>query len=79
MDRSETDFEKLRAFAREQAADAAEYRLQVEYLLGENKKLVRRLNKVYRSWTWRVGRVVLFPFHLVMWAIDRTRRKRAPL
>ena len=79
MDRSETDFEKLRAFAREQAADAAEYRLRVEYLLGENKKLVRRLNKVYRSWTWRVGRVVLFPYHLVMWAIDRARRKRAPL
>jgi len=65
---------ELRAFAREKAAEAAELRLQVQFLERERKKLMRRLNRVYLSWTWRAGRLVLFPYHFVSMLIERRRK-----
>ena len=76
---SEEDLAKLREFARNQAARAAEFKLQVKYLHKENARLQRRLGKVYTSWTWRLGRVVLFPYHALVWFMDWVRRKRSPL
>ena len=76
---SEEDLAKLREFAREQADRATEYKMQVRYLNKENARLRRRLAKVYASWTWRAGRVVLFPYHATVWFIDWVRRKRSPL
>lgn len=55
---------------------AAEFKLQIDYLTRENIRLRRRLNKVRRSWTWRIGRVVLFPYHFVIWVLDRVRASR---
>ncbi len=76
---SEKDLAKVREFAREQAALAAEYKMQAEYLNKENARLRRRLGKIYASWTWRAGRVVLFPYHALIWVIYWVRRKRSPL
>ena len=70
------DLAKVREFAREQAALAAEYRMRVRVLERDNKRLSRRLKRVYRSWTWRVGRVVLFPYHLISWLLDQVRGRR---
>ena len=76
---SDDDLAKLREFAREEAARTAEYKMRVRYLKSENARLQRRLGKVYASWTWRAGRVVLFPYHTLIWFIDWVRRKRSPL
>ncbi len=70
------DLEQMRLFAIDQAADAAEYKLRVKHLERENAKLLRRLNKVYRSWTWRAGRFVLFPYHGTVWLLAKLRRLR---
>lgn len=75
----ENDLERLRTYAREQADRATEYKMQVRYLNKENARLQRRLGKVYTSWTWRLGRVVLFPYHALVWFMDWVRRKRSPL
>jgi hypothetical protein len=64
MSPTEKDVESLREYARQKAAEAAEYKAHNEFLLREQRKLTRRLDRVYSSWTWRVGRVVLFPLHL---------------
>jgi hypothetical protein len=71
-----SDLEKVREFAREQAAIAAEYRMRVRILERDNKRLSRRLNRVYRSWTWRLGRVVLFPYYIVAWLLNRISGRR---
>jgi len=76
---TEGDIQKLRTFARNQAMRAAEFKLQVDHLKRENIRLRRRLHKIHRSWTWRIGRVVLFPYHLVVGLMDRSRTKRSPL
>jgi hypothetical protein len=76
---SDEDLAKLREFAREQAELAAEYKMQAVYLQKENVRLRRRLGKFYSSWTWRAGRVVLFPYPTRIWFIDWVRRKRSPL
>jgi hypothetical protein len=76
---SDDDLAKLREFAREQAELAAEYKMQAVYLQKENVRLRRRLGKFYSSWTWRAGRVVLFPYHTLIWFIDWVRQKRSPL
>ena len=70
----DTDIEQVRQFAIEQAADAAEYRMRLRYLERENAKLSRRLSKVYTSWTWRTGRVVLFPYHVLTWLLGKRKR-----
>jgi hypothetical protein len=66
--------EELRKFAQEQAAEAADLRLKVRWLETQNRRLDRRLNRMYRSWTWRIGRVVLFPYYLFQWLLERLRR-----
>ena len=76
---TEGDIQKLRAFARNQAMRSAEFKLQLDYLQRENRRLRRRLHKIHSSWTWRIGRVVLFPYHLVVGLMDRSRTKRSPL
>jgi len=73
------DFSKSREFARNQAMRAAEFKLQIDYLHRENIRLRRRLHKIDKSWTWRIGRVFLFPYHLVVGLMDRLRTKRSPL
>ena len=70
---SENDLEKVRLFAREQAAEAADLRFQVQFLERENKLMKRRLDRVHRSWTWRAGRVVLFPIHGAQWLAAKLR------
>jgi hypothetical protein len=74
MNRQPSDFESLRRYGQEQAADAAELRLRVRWLESQNRRLERRLNRVYRSWTWRAGRVVLFPYYLIQWVVRKLRR-----
>lgn len=78
MPNHDDDLVRAREFAREQAALAAEYKLRVKFLKKENARLERRLRKVYASWTWRVGRVVLFPYHFFRALVDWLHRKRAP-
>ncbi len=75
MPLSPEDVKKVRAFAREQAAEAADLRLMVKFLEREHKIMHRRLERVYRSYTWRVGRVVLFPIHVMQWAMAKLRRR----
>ena len=65
-------------FAQEQAAEAAALRQRVKWLEKENGKLLRRLNKVYRSWTWRAGRVVLFPYYSMKWGLTKIRKRLFP-
>ena len=75
MDSGESELEKYRRFAQEQAAEAAEWKTQVVLLFKENHRLRRRLNRVYGSWTWRIGRVVLFPYYLGEWVVDKALRR----
>ena len=75
MPLSQEDMKKVRAFAREQAAEAADLRLMVKFLEREHKIMRRRLERVYRSYTWRVGRVMLFPIHIAQWAMAKLRRR----
>ena len=75
MPLSQEDMKKVRAFAREQAAEAADLRLKVKFLEREHTIMKRRLDRVYRSYTWRVGRVVLFPIHIAQWAMAKLRRR----
>jgi hypothetical protein len=49
--------------------------LKVKFLEREHTIMKRRLDRVYRSYTWRVGRVVLFPIHVVQWAMAKLRRR----
>lgn len=69
------EFARLKEFAKRQAADAAGLRIDNARLRRDNKRLTRRLNRVYSSWTWRVGRLVLLPYHVVEWLIDKIRRR----
>lgn len=75
---SPVDLDRVKQYAQEQASEAAELRLKVRWLEKENGKLQRRLNRVHRSWTWRAGRVVLFPYHTVQWALGKIRRRPFP-
>ena len=73
MDGENGNLEKYRRFAQEQAAEAAEWKMRAAMLKKENDRLRRRLGRVYRSWTWRIGRTVLFPYYVVERIIDRLR------
>ena len=72
---SPEDLNTVRAYAREQAAEAADLRLKVKFLEREHTIMHRRLERVYRSYTWRVGRVVLFPIHIAQWAMAKLRQR----
>mgnify|MGYP006285054635 CR=1 FL=1 len=66
---------QMRAFAIERAAEAADLRLRVAQLEIENQRLKRRLNRIHRSWTWRAGRAVLLPYHLLVALKTKVRRR----
>jgi hypothetical protein len=66
----------IREFAMQQAAEAAELRVKVRRLERDNERLLRRLNRVYSSWTWRAGRLVLFPYYGLSWLINKLRAHR---
>ena len=53
--------ESVRAFAQVQSAETAEFRLLATPLDRRVKLLERELGMMRNYWTWRVGRVVLFP------------------
>ena len=58
---SEIDSRDVLQFAQQQAAEAADLRLKVVFLERRLLQLERRLETVHSSWTWRLGRIVLFP------------------
>jgi len=66
----------LREFGIAQAAEAAQLRIRVRKLEQENAKLRRRLNRVHSSWTWRIGRTILFPYHVGLGVKERIARGR---
>ena len=55
------DSQDVLRFAQQQAAEAADLRLKVVFLERRLLQLERRLLTIQKSWTWRLGRVVLFP------------------
>lgn len=61
-------------FAQEQAAEASEARLKVMFLERRLRILERQLDTIHSSWTWRIGRVVLFPVTLVRWSRGKVLR-----
>ena len=58
-------------FAREQAAEASELRLKVKHLERRLRRSEARLENIYSSWTWRIGRIVLFPLTIARWLEER--------
>ena len=63
---------QLKAFAQQKAAEAADLRVNVEQLRRRTNRAEYLLENVYNSWTWRVGRLVLFPASIVR--VIRNRR-----
>jgi hypothetical protein len=66
--------ESVRAFAQVQAAETAEFRLLATTLDRRVKLLERELGMMRNSWTWRVGRVVLFPVTIARVIKNRLRQ-----
>ena len=65
----------MKSFAQQKAAEAADLRVTVEQLTKRAKRAEFLLENIYQSWTWRIGRVVLFPASIVR----LIRNKRAGL
>ncbi len=63
--------ESVRAYARAQAAETAEFRLLAATLDRRVKKLEHELDTIRSSRTWRIGRLVLFPVTLARIARNR--------
>ena len=61
-------------FAQEQAAEASEARLKVVFLERRLRVLERQLETIRSSWTWRIGRVLLFPVTLMRWTRGKASR-----
>lgn len=74
MDLSDDDSRDVIKFAQEQAAEAADLRLKVVFLERRLLQMERRLSTIYTSWTWRLGRIVLFPVTLTRYVRDRMGR-----
>ena len=66
--------ESVRAFAQVQAAETAEFRLLATTLDRRVKLLEREVRVMRSSWTWRVGRVVLFPVTVARVVKNRLRQ-----
>lgn len=66
---------QLKRYAQQKAAEAAELRVTVEQLRRRTKRAEYLLDKVYESWTWRIGRLLLFPASVVR----ASRNRRAGL
>lgn len=56
--------ESVRTFAQVQAAETAEFRLLAASLDRRIKIKEREIRMMRNSWTWRIGRLVLFPVTL---------------
>ncbi len=74
MDLSDDDSRDVMKFAQQQAAEAADLRLKVAFLERQLLKSERRLTTIQKSWTWRLGRIVLFPVTLARHVQDRVNR-----
>ena len=66
--------ESVRTFAQVQAAETAEFRLLATTLDRRVKLLEREVRVMRSSWTWRVGRVVLFPVTIARVIKNRLRQ-----
>ena len=67
------DYRAVMNFAQEQAAEAAELRLKVKHLERRLRLAEKRLETIYSSWTWRAGRLLLFPITALRIARRRVR------
>lgn len=76
VDFSADDKRDVLIFAQQQAADAADLRLKVVFLERRLLQLERRLETIHSSWTWRVGRVILFPVTLIRYFQRRQGESR---
>ncbi|MSO32006.1 MAG: hypothetical protein EXQ64_04265 [Ilumatobacteraceae bacterium] len=66
--------ESVRAFAQTQSAETAEFRLLAASLDRRVKLLEREVRVMRSSWTWRVGRAVLFPVTIARVIKNRLRQ-----
>ena len=71
---SDDDSRDVMKFAQQQAAEATDLRLKVAFLERRLLQLERRLMTIQKSWTWRLGRIVLFPVTLARCVRDRIGR-----
>ena len=76
VDFSADDKRDVLIFAQQQAAEAADLRLKVVFLERRLLQLERRLEAIHSSWTWRVGRVILFPVTLIRYFQRRQGESR---
>ena len=61
----ETQLLHSRDFAIGAAAEVGEHRALLEQEALRNKKLRNELGRVYKSSTWRIGRMMLFPIRVL--------------
>ena len=59
-------------FAQDQASEAADLRLKVLFLERRLRVLERQLETIRSSWTWRIGRLILFPITVARWTKKKT-------
>jgi hypothetical protein len=69
---TETRLMHSRDFAIGAAAEVGEHRALLEQEALRNKRLKNELNRVYKSSTWRIGRMMLLPIR----AIRKISRRR---
>jgi len=74
VDLSDDESRDVIKFAQKQAAEAADLRLKVVFLERRLRQMERRLDTKNSSWTWRLGRIVLFPVTLARYVRDHIGR-----
>jgi hypothetical protein len=68
---TETRLMHSRDFAIGAAAEVGEHRALLEQEALRNKKLKNELNRVYKSSTWRIGRMMLLPIRVLRGLLHR--------
>jgi len=68
---TETRLMHSRDFAIGAAAEVGEHRALLEQEALRNKKLKNELNRVYKSSTWRIGRIMLLPIRVLRGLLHR--------
>jgi len=68
---TETRLMHSRDFAIGAAAEVGEHRALLEQEALRNKKLKNELNRVYKSSTWRIGRMMLLPIRVLRGLLNR--------
>ena len=63
--------EAYKEFAQARSAEAAELRVLLAQLDRRTKRAEYLLDTIYSSWTWRVGRLVLFPVSIARYVRSR--------